>query len=204
MSGLPFPFPGATTIAMRSHSAALIASEKRLSYGYFVVSKNVRKVFKVTDRTGAACAGMVADMQVLVRDAIAAVNLYKLEMKREPSVQTVGKILSNYLFGRRYYPYLAETVVAGVDEQGPHVLVLDPLGSLIEDDYAAVGTGAEVAIGVLEANYKPDLSKDQLYDLAVKTVRSSISRDTASGNGIDLMLFTSQGLERDETISVQA
>ncbi len=82
--------------------------------------------------------------------------------------------------------------------------MLDPLGSLIEDDYAAVGTGAEVAIGVLEANYKRDLDKEQLYDLAVKTVRSSISRDTASGNGIDLMLFTSQGLERDETVSVQA
>ncbi|MFB0568245.1 MAG: proteasome subunit beta [Nitrososphaeria archaeon] len=204
MSALPFPFPGATTIGVRSPTGAIIASEKRLSYGYFVVSKNVRKLFKVTDRTGAACAGMVADMQVLVRDAIAAVNLYKLEMKREPPVQTVGKILSNHLFGRRYYPYLAETIVGGVDDRGSHVFVLDPIGSLIEDDYAAVGTGAEVAIGVLEANYEPDLSKDQLYDLAVKTVRTSISRDTASGNGIDLMLFTSQGLERDETVGVQA
>jgi len=147
---------------------------------------------------------MVADMQVLIRDAIAAVNLYKLEMKREPSVQTIGKILSNHLFGQRYYPYLAETIVGGVDDRGAHVLVLDPLGSLIEDDYAAVGTGAEVAIGVLEADYKADLGKGQLFDLAVKTVRTSVNRDTASGNGIDLMLFTSQGLERDETVGVQA
>jgi len=197
-----FPYPGATTLGIRSKNAVALASEKRLSYGYFVMSKSVRKVFQITPKIGAACAGFVADMQMLIRDATAVINLYRIENRIEPRVQTVAKVLSNYLFSSRFFPYLTESVVGGFDESGAHVIVLDPLGSMIEDDYAVVGSGAEIAIGVIESDYREDMTPKELYDLSIKAIKASIARDAASGNGIDVLIFTEKGLMVNETINL--
>ncbi|MEM1575148.1 MAG: archaeal proteasome endopeptidase complex subunit beta [Nitrososphaerota archaeon] len=195
-----YPYPGATTVGLKGDNCVVLASEKRVSYGYFVISKEAKKVFQITDKIGAACAGMIGDMQILIRDAIAIINLYRLEIGREPSVQTVSKVLSNHLFNSRFFPYLTETIIGGIDDEGAHIFVLDPLGSIIEDDYASVGSGAAIAIGIIEAEYRKDMKPKELYDLAIKAIKASISRDAASGNGIDILVFTSKGLEINETI----
>jgi proteasome beta subunit len=72
-----YPYPGATTLGIRGRDAVVLASEKRLTYGYFVMSKNVRKVFQITPKVGAACAGFVSDMQNLIRDVKFLINLYE-------------------------------------------------------------------------------------------------------------------------------
>jgi len=198
----PLYYPGATTVGIRGKDSVVIAAEKRFAYGYFVMSKQARKVFKITDYVGAACAGVVADMQNLIKEVTAVVNLYRLEQNIEPNVRTVAKILSWNLFGNRYFPYFMETIVGGVDREGPHVIVLDPLGSMIEDDYAVVGTGAEIAVGVIESQYQRNMSASQIYDLATKAIKASISRDAGSGNGIDILLYTPEGLRAEDVINL--
>ncbi len=197
-----FPFPGATTLGIKGKNSVVLASEKRLSYGYFVVSKNVKKVFKITPTIGAACAGLVSDMQNLLREVKAAVNLYQIENQKQASVNSVAKILSNYLFGSRYFPYITETIVGGFDITGAHIYVLDPLGSLIEDDFAVVGSGAEIAVGVLESSYRPDLDSSELYELALRSMKAAMARDAGSGNGIDILLIGPKGVEKDDTITL--
>lgn len=197
-----FPFPGATTLGIKGKDSVVLASEKRLSYGYFVVSKNVRKVFKITPTIGAACAGLVSDMQNLLKEVKAAVNLYQIDNQRPASVNSVAKILSNYLFGSRYFPYITETIVGGFDNSGAHIFVLDPLGSLIEDDFAVVGSGAEIAVGVLESSYRPDLTGTEIYELAVRSMKAAIARDAGSGNGIDILLIGPNGVEKDDSITI--
>jgi proteasome beta subunit len=166
------------------------------------MSKSAKKVFQITPKIGAACAGFVADMQMLIRDATAAINLYKIENRIEPKVRTVAKILSNYLFSSRFFPYLMESIVGGFDEDGSHIIVLDPLGSMIEDDYAVVGSGAEIAIGVVESEYRENMTPKELYDLSIKAIKASMARDAASGNGIDILIFTEKGLMVNETINL--
>ncbi|MGH9994446.1 MAG: proteasome subunit beta, partial [Nitrososphaeraceae archaeon] len=58
--------PGATAVGLTFSNGVILAAEKRVSYGNFVINKHTRKIFSVTDSVGAACAGMIADMQVLV------------------------------------------------------------------------------------------------------------------------------------------
>ncbi|MCS7117233.1 MAG: archaeal proteasome endopeptidase complex subunit beta [Thaumarchaeota archaeon] len=197
-----YPFPGATTLGIRCRDGVVLASEKRLTYGYFVVSKNVRKVFQVTPKVGAACAGLVSDMQNLIRDLKFLVNLYVLEERRQPSVNSIAKVMSNLLFGNRYFPYLTEAIVGGFDDRGAHVIVLDAMGSMIEDDYAVVGSGAEIAVGVLEGEYRADLGPKEIYELALKALKASMARDSGSGNGIDVLLINDSGIIKDETVPV--
>src|SRR5262249_5548014 len=142
-------------------------------------------VFSVTPSVAAACAGMVADMQVLVRQVSALSKIRKLETRREVATNSVAKLMSVIMFERRYFPLLTQVVVGGIDPN-PQIYTLDPLGSLLPDDYAAVGTGAEMALGVLDAEYNKDLSLPEARNLVVKSITSSIQRDSASGDGIDL------------------
>lgn len=193
--------PGATTIGIICKDGVILSSEKRVAYGHMVMSKSGKKTFTITDYIGAACAGLVGDMQILVRQVAAYVKLYELEHNRRISVKSAAKTMSTILFQTRYFPYITQTVVGGVDEEGPGIYVLDPLGSLIPDKYAAVGSGAEIAIGVLESSYKDGLSLKEGKDLVVRAMKSALARDAASGNGIDLLTITKEGA-KEETIAL--
>jgi 20S proteasome alpha/beta subunit len=46
------------------------------------------------------------------------------------------------------------------------------------------------------------MSAKEIYELAAKSVRASIGRDAGSGNGIDLLLYTQEGLKAEETLPV--
>ncbi len=182
--------PGATTIGVVCSDGVILASEKRVSYGYMVMSRGGKKVFKITDRIGAACAGLVSDMQILVREAEAYANLFRLDTNRPITVKAASKVMSNLLFNMRLYPLITQTIVGGVDEEGASLYVLDVLGSLIPDKYAAVGSGSEIAYGVLEQGYKDDLTMKEAKDLVTRSMKSAISRDVLSGDGVDFLFIT--------------
>ena len=191
--------PGATAVGISYQGGVLLAAEKRVSFGNFVVNKNTKKTFAVTELVGAACAGMIADMQVLVRQVGALAKIRKLETKRNVAPNSVAKLMSVIMFERRFFPLLTQVIVGGVDGK-PQIYTLDPLGSLLPDEYAAVGTGAEMALGVMDAEYKKELSEEKARELAIKAIKSSIQRDSSSGDGIDLLLISNNG-HREESIS---
>ena len=191
--------PGATTIGDVCREGVIFASEKRVSYGYLVVSKGGRKVFRITEQIGAACAGLVGDMQILTREVEAQANLYRMDVGRAISVRSAAKLMSNILFNRRYAPLITQTIVAGLDEEGPSLFVLDVLGSLIPDKYAVVGSGTEIAIGVLEEGYKEGMQITEAKELVTRSIKSAISRDVMSGDGIDFLIITKDGITEEST-----
>jgi proteasome beta subunit len=189
--------PGATTVGIVCQDGVILAAEKRVSYGFFIASKGGKKVFKITDQIGAACAGLVSDMQVLVRDVEANANLFSMDVGRKISVRAAAKLMSNILFNRRMMPLITQTIVGGIDDEGPSIWVLDVLGSVLPDDYAVVGTGTEIAIAVIEENYRKDLKVSEAKDLVKRAIKSAIARDTMSGDGIDMLIITKQGITEE-------
>jgi len=184
--------PGATAIGITYDNGVLLASERRVSYGNFVVNKNTKKTFSVTDHVGAACAGMVADMDVLVRQVSALSKIRRLETRRDVQPNSVAKLMSVIMFERRYFPLLTQVIVGGITNQ-PEIYTLDPLGSVLPDRYAAVGTGAEMALGVMDADFSDTLDEEKATALALRAIRSSIQRDSASGDGVDLLIINKDG-----------
>ena len=161
------------------------------------MSKGGKKVFKVTDQIGVACAGLVGDMQILAKEIEAQSNLYSMDTGRKISVRAASKLLATVLFNRRYSPLITQTIVGGLDEEGPSLYVLDVLGSLIPDKYAVVGTGTELAIGVIEEGYKEALTAEEAKDLVTRSIKSAISRDSMSGDGIDFLIITKDGIAEE-------
>jgi len=193
--------PGATAVGITFNVGVVLASERRIAYGNFVVSKTTKKTFVITPHVGAACAGLVADMQILSLQIAALAKIRRMEIKRDVPPNTIAKMMSNMMYERRFFPLLTQVIVGGLVGK-PTIYTLDPLGSVLPDDYAAVGTGAEMALGVLDPQYKKDLTEAQAVDLAVKSVRAAIMRDSASGDNIDVLVMNKDGAkETTENIS---
>jgi proteasome beta subunit len=186
--------PGATAVGIAFDGGVVLASEKRIAFGNFLVSKSTKKTFEITPKVGATCAGLVADMQILSLQIAALAKIRKMELKREVPPNSVAKMMSNMMYERRYFPLLTQVIVAGVVDK-PILYTLDPLGSVLPDEYAAVGTGAEMALGVLDPQFKQNMTEDEAVDLAKKAVRSAALRDSASGDGVDIMVITEAGIK---------
>jgi len=186
--------PGATAVGITYNGGLVLASERRIAYGNFVVSKTTKKTFVITPHVGAACAGLVADMQILSLQVSALAKIRKMEIKRDVPPNTIAKMMSNMMYERRFFPLLTQVIVGGL-VGSPVIFTLDPLGSILPDDYAAVGTGAEMALGILDQQYKKELNEAEATDLAVKSVRAAIMRDSASGDNIDVLVIDKNGIK---------
>ena len=186
--------PGATAVGITFDGGVVIASEKRVAYGNFLVSKTTKKTFQLTPQVGAACAGLVADMQILSLQISALAKIRKMEIKRDLPPNSVAKMISNMMYERRFFPLLTQVIVGGIIDK-PAIYTLDPLGSVLPDEYAAVGTGAEMALGVLDPQFKEKMTEKEAIELAKKAIKSATLRDTFSGDGIDVLVIKKDGIK---------
>lgn len=192
-----YPTMGATTIGIVCKDGVVLASDKRIAYGFSIMSKSGKKVFPIGERMGVGFAGLISDAQAVLRRISAEVRLYELEFHKKMGVRAVTKLLSNMLYSQRYYPVFTETMVAGLDEDGARLFVLDQLGSMIEDSYAAIGSGGSVAIGILEQGYSKECGLKEGKELAIRSVRAGIARDIASGDGVDVLIISKEGVKEE-------
>ncbi|UXD21727.1 proteasome subunit beta [Ignicoccus pacificus DSM 13166] len=180
---------GATAVGIKVKDGVVLAAEKRMSYGGFIMSKAIRKVFKIGNRMGMACAGLYADMQTISRILENQVRYYEISMKKEMKVRSAARFLGVLLYSNKMFPLLTETVFGGYDKEGAHIYVLDPVGSVVEERYSAAGTGAPLAIALIEKNYREDMSLEEAEQLAIDSIKVATSRDSLSGDGIDVLVI---------------
>lgn len=191
--------PG-TAIGIKVMNGVVLASEKRVSYSGFIISKQAKKVYSITSRNGIAFAGLMGDIGYLTKTLKYEAKYYEAEQNRELKTRGLAKLLSVILYSYKLFPMYTEVVVGGYDEEGPSLYVLDPLGSLIEEKYAAVGSGAQIALGYIEPKYREDMDIEEAEKIAVEAIKTVIERDALSGDGVDLIIFTKEGYKTKEYI----
>ena len=185
---------GTTTLGVRCVDGVVIASDKRATTGTYVASKAAVKTLKVSDRIVATISGLVADGQKLVEWTKAEVSLYSLELEKPPMVKTVAEFMGIILFSVRPYLLISQLIVAGLDYVGGHIFNVDPFGMVSEEDYFATGSGSPLAISVLDSGYDEKIRVEDGLLLAVKAMKSALSRDSATGDGIDLTVVDKKGV----------
>jgi len=191
----------ATALGIKLNEGIILAAERRLSYGGFVLSRSAKKVFKL-GRFGIAGAGIMGDIQTLTRIMNMEIKYYEMYNGKPISVRSAAKLLSVILYQYKWTPFISELLFGGIDEEGPKLFVLDPIGSLIEDNYAAVGSGARVAVGVLEAEYDPNTPLDKGKEIVTKAIKAAIERDTTSGDGIDILTIKRDNTSTEDFIKI--
>ncbi len=185
--------PGAASVAIKCKDGVVLGSDRRAIWNYTVTNKSTRKVFSVTNYIGIACYGLIGDFQMITKILRAQAKLYKFEAHERISTKSMAKLLSNYLYSRKMAPFYTNLLIAGMDTDGPKLYTLDAIGSLIPEDYGAAGTSMLLSMGILEAEYKKDLTVAEGEKLIEKVIRNAMKRDAMSGNGIDILVITADG-----------
>lgn len=182
---------GTTIVAVTVADGVVMAADQRASLGgRFTSNKNAEKISRVHPTAALAISGSVGPAKSLIRSLRAESNLYESRRGERLSVSALAQTAGHLVRGLPVAP-----ILGGVDETGGHVYELDGGGSVMEDAYAAGGSGMQVAYGVLERRYDHGVSLAEATDAAVAAVEAATERDTASGNGVTVATVTDEGVD---------
>ncbi|MDI6810440.1 MAG: archaeal proteasome endopeptidase complex subunit beta [archaeon] len=187
---------GTTTVGLICDGSVVLASEKRATMGSFIASKAARKIYQVDDRMGITTAGIVGDAQALVRLMSVEARLYRIRRGEPMTVRAMATLLSNVMSGQRFYPYIVQLLIGGIDRSGAHIFSIDPFGGNTEEkEIAATGSGSPIAYGVLEDRFTKDMSLENGIALAIQALHSAMKRDSASGEEMEVIVITKERYE---------
>ena len=198
---------GTTTIGVVCKDGVILASDTRVTMGFYIAHKFGKKVYKIDDHLGMTIAGTVADAQRVVDILTANAQLYRINLNRPMPVSSAARLVANLLFSARYIPLATQVLVGGVDDTGPHVFNLDPFGSLTEEKSVSTGSGSPIAYGILDEKFREDMTVEQALPIIVGAVNAAMKRDVASGNKYNVTVIDKNGyreLSEEEKIKLLA
>jgi proteasome beta subunit len=184
---------GTTTVGLSTENGVVMATDMRASAGRMVSSKDVQKVEQIHPTAALTIAGSVSAAQSLIRSLRSETSLYETRRSKDMSMEALSTLTSNFLRSGAFF--IVSPLLGGVDEDGAHVYSLDPLGGMMEEDYAVSGSGSQYALGVLEQEYDEGLSMDEAKSVAAHAIQSAVERDLASGNGVNVAAVTDEGVD---------
>lgn len=193
-------FKGTTTVGIVCTDGVVLGTDTRATSGFFVASKQAKKLHKIDEHVAMTIAGTVADAQALLDVLKVNATLYRLRTGYPISIGAIARLTANILFSNRLFPLELQAIIAGVDSSGPHLFALDPLGSLTEERYMATGSGSPIAFGVLEDGYRDGLRVEEAIPIAIRALYSALKRDVGTGDGIDVATITEKEGYRELTL----
>ena len=192
---------GTTTLALKCKDGIVLAADKRATSGYLISHKKFDKILSITDNISVTVAGTVSDVQLLAKYIRAELKLKLIRTERECSVKEAANLLSMMVYNNirklSLIPGISHFLIGGKDESGFHIYDLAPDGSIVDvDDYTTSGSGSVMVYGVLETLYDKKISVEEGVKLALKSINAAVQRDIASGDGIDIVSITKDGVKK--------
>lgn len=189
-------------VGLVCRDGVVMAADRRATAGTIVYTKNAQKLLKINNYIAVAGTGGSADIEMSQKIFAAELRLKELKTKSRPTIKEAAS-----LFGMMTYrnirspsmiPNIVGMIVGGFNEDGSAELYsVEPAGGVVrvEDYDANFGSGMPYILGLLERQYKKDLSVKDAIELAKECIKSSTQRDVGSGNGIDVFSITKDGIK---------
>lgn len=188
-------YHGTTTLAFRFQGGVIVCVDSRASMGSYIGSGTVKKIIEINPFLLGTMAGGAADCQFWERQLGVRCRLYELENGELISVKAASKILSNMVGRYKGRGLSMGTMITGWDKKGPQLWYVDDEGLHLSGKILCVGSGGTFAMGVLDSEWKWDLTIDKAKKLAIKAILHATHRDAASGGNINLYHIKKGGWE---------
>eukprot|EP01106_Pelomyxa_sp_JSP_P003583 TRINITY_DN1538_c0_g1_i5.p1 TRINITY_DN1538_c0_g1~~TRINITY_DN1538_c0_g1_i5.p1 ORF type:complete len:188 (-),score=72.86 TRINITY_DN1538_c0_g1_i5:89-619(-) len=138
-------------------------------------------------------AGGAADCSFWERELGMRCRLYELANKQAISVAAASKMLANTLYYFRDYGLSVGTMIAGWDHKGPGLYYVDNDGTRLAGQLFSVGSGSTHAYGVLDSEWRMNLTQQEAVELGRRAIYHATHRDAYSGGIINVYLITKDG-----------
>ena len=187
-----------TTVGIMVKDGVVIGTESQATAGSTVATKEAQKLFKINDYTAATISGGVADCQYVINQLKALSRLKQVEDDKVPFPQYIASMTRNILFSGRSY-FLCMMIIGGFSQKTNNGILygVDLLGTLYEEErFISFGSGSPFSLGVLEADWKPNLTKPAGIKLIETAISSSRERDAASGFNLQICYISKDGFQQ--------
>lgn len=192
---------GTTILGIVCKDGVVMAADRRSTAGNMVMSKNVQKAVQINNYLVISGTGNASDIEMQKKILAAQLRLKELRSKSRPTVSQAANLIGALTYQNIRQPSMIAsivgTLVAGINEDGStELFTVEPAGTAmkVEDYDANFGSGMPFVLGLLERQYKKDISVDEAVELAIEAIKSSTQRDVGSGNGIDVFAITKKGI----------
>ncbi len=193
---------GTSLVGIVCKDGIVMASDRKVTFdGRVVANKDFEKTERVNDYLVMSMAGTVSDAQVNKKVIAAQLRLKELQEKKRPTIRECASFIAMMKFQniRRpsMIPAIVGNLVGGINDDGTTELYnIGADGSINKiKNYDAAGSGTMYIWGLLERQYKQNLSVQEGIHLANEALKSSSERDAASGSGIDVFTITKEGIK---------
>ena len=184
---------GTTTVGIKAKDGVVLCADMRASAGYFIANNNTMKIQKIDDHAGMTMAGGVADAQNITDVLRYHANIHRIQNQEPISIKSLTRLTSLIFHQNRGYPFMADILVGGFDNYGPALFNIDMFGSVEEKSYVTTGSGSPVAYGLLEEEYKEDVTVEDAKIIALRAVKAAITRNIGTGDGINVAVIDKNG-----------
>ncbi len=172
---------GSLSIGIKSSAGVVLAGHIRTSE----LDIPNPKIAKIDDNFASIFAGFAADGRVLINRARVEAQVHKMTYSEPADIKYIATKLADYahMFTQQggLRPLGIGLLLGGIDFDGePRIYFVNPGGGLFETKAKAVGSGDIQAMEFLIANYKDDLSLNELIKLAKQTISNAVAKDEGS------------------------
>jgi 20S proteasome subunit beta 5 len=197
---------GTTTLGFMFKGGVLISVDSRSTQGPYIASQSVQKVIEINPYLLGTMAGGAADCSYWERNLGIQCRMYELRNKERISVAAASKMLWNTLYAYKGYGLVCGTMIAGWDKTGPRLYYVDSDGTRLEAKKTmprfSVGSGSTYAYGVLDSNYRWDMTDEEAIELGQRAIYHATFRDAYSGGTNNVYLVKEEGWTKISSIDV--
>ncbi len=185
---------GTTTVGLQCTDGVVLATDTRATAGYlYIAHRHVKKLAKIDEHIAMTIAGSVADAQNIVDILRYNANIYRLQNRMPMPVKSCARLTSNIFFSQRHYPFIADVLVGGYDNEGATVYNIDLFGSLNKETFVSTGSGSPVAYGILESEFREGMNVEEASKIAARAISAAIKRNAGTGDGVDVAIIDKKG-----------
>ena len=202
---------GTSLVGIVCKNGVVMAGDRKATAGTIVMDKASQKVIQLNDYIVMSWTGMVSDSQLMKKLIRAELRLKQLRDKKRPTVREAANLLAMIIYKNirqpSMVPFIAGTMIAGFNEdKTTELFSIEPAGSImkVEDYDANFSSGMPYILGLLERQYKKDMTIEEGVKLAIESIKASSERDIGSGFGVDVFTITKQGIKQVAKQTAQA
>lgn len=203
---------GTSLVGIVCKDGIVMAGDKKSTLGgQIVYEKDAEKVVQINNYLVTSGTGSSSDIDMMRRLAAAQLKLKEMKDKKRPTVKEsanlIGTIAYQNIRQPSMIPFMAGTMVGGLNEDGtPELYSVGPDGSIVKVKKfdANFSSGMPYILGLLERQYKENMTIKEGIALAIDSIKASSERDTASGYGVDVFTITKEGIKQVSNLKSEA